>query len=490
MKEIKYKILRSRKAYPVPVFWNIFSHVSKKTKQIHGIDLNRAWFCFIKGKGTTIYQEKDWNKAGQYILNRFLNNKNYIKKVFDQQSKTGKELVQLSQKILLADLSKVSIKSLFNLYLAVYRSWLKHDQYNVLPWFVGGDFLSNYIYQKLKSLNPNFKDGDFIILTTPLEKSFSADEELDVLKLTLKLKMGKLTMKSKEARRQLIQLKEKYYWIPFGYDGPTIYDLNHYVNVIKDLLNQKVSVLKNRVAQLKNYTKILKKKQEKVRKFYLIPADLWQLIKYLQTLAILTDQRKKFTFPSHVAFDKVLKEISKRLKINIKSLKYLTLEELKKHYQYPQKLIKKAAKRKGGSLIFFAKQNKVKVFENKQANNLIKRLLPKIRKVKIITGIVGSRGDHPQMTGKVKILFSPQEINKIKKGDILVTAMTSPEFMPAMRKASAIITDEGGVTCHAAIVSRELGIPCIIGTKIATKILKDGDKIEVNATKGIVKKLK
>jgi pyruvate,water dikinase len=65
--------------------------------------------------------------------------------------------------------------------------------------------------------------------------------------------------------------------------------------------------------------------------------------------------------------------------------------------------------------------------------------------------------------------------------------MTRPEFVPLMKKASAIVTAEGGITCHAAIVSRELGIPCVIGTKNATKVLKTGDEIEVDAEKGIVK---
>jgi len=68
--------------------------------------------------------------------------------------------------------------------------------------------------------------------------------------------------------------------------------------------------------------------------------------------------------------------------------------------------------------------------------------------------------------------------------------MTRPEFVPLMKKAAAIITDEGGITSHAAIISREMNIPCIIGTKIATKIFKDGDLVEVDADKGIVKILK
>ncbi len=76
-----------------------------------------------------------------------------------------------------------------------------------------------------------------------------------------------------------------------------------------------------------------------------------------------------------------------------------------------------------------------------------------------------------------------------KIGDILLSQATSPDLLPAMKKAAAIVTEQGGITSHAAIVSRELGIPCVIGTKIATKVLKDGDLVEVDANRGIVKKL-
>jgi pyruvate,water dikinase len=67
--------------------------------------------------------------------------------------------------------------------------------------------------------------------------------------------------------------------------------------------------------------------------------------------------------------------------------------------------------------------------------------------------------------------------------------MTRPDYVPAMKKAAAIVTNEGGITCHAAIVSRELGIPCIIGTKIATEVFKDGDVVEVNANHGWVRRI-
>ena len=86
--------------------------------------------------------------------------------------------------------------------------------------------------------------------------------------------------------------------------------------------------------------------------------------------------------------------------------------------------------------------------------------------------------------------MSFDEIPKMQKGEILVASMTRPEYVPAMKKAVAIVTDEGGLMSHAAIVSRELGIPCIVGTKIATSTLKTGDIVEVDADKGIVRKIK
>ncbi len=88
--------------------------------------------------------------------------------------------------------------------------------------------------------------------------------------------------------------------------------------------------------------------------------------------------------------------------------------------------------------------------------------------------------------GPVKIIHSLSELGKVSKGDVLVTEMTTPDFVPAMKRATAIVTNQGGSTCHAAIVSRELGIPCVVGTKTATEVLPDGGVITVDAKRGVV----
>ncbi len=89
--------------------------------------------------------------------------------------------------------------------------------------------------------------------------------------------------------------------------------------------------------------------------------------------------------------------------------------------------------------------------------------------------------------GVVKVVRLNAEADKVKEGDILVSPMTVPDLVPAMKRAAAIVTDEGGITCHAAIISREIKKPCIIGTRVATKVFKDGDLVEVDAEKGIVR---
>ncbi|MCX8202330.1 MAG: phosphoenolpyruvate synthase [Candidatus Micrarchaeota archaeon] len=117
------------------------------------------------------------------------------------------------------------------------------------------------------------------------------------------------------------------------------------------------------------------------------------------------------------------------------------------------------------------KEEKVEKMEEKTSGSII------------LKGLPASPGF---ATGKVRIILDISELPSMQSGEILVTKMTTPDFVPAMRKASAIITDEGGLTSHAAIVSRELGVPAVIGTEKATSVLKNGTLITVDAIKGLI----
>lgn len=138
------------------------------------------------------------------------------------------------------------------------------------------------------------------------------------------------------------------------------------------------------------------------------------------------------------------------------------------------------------SLYFFT-QGTIRVVNNrKEIKNILTRLEGQLEDTKSFSGTSACPG---KVTGSVKIITHSTHLKKIKPGDIFVAKYTFPNFTPAMVKSAAIVTDEGGLTSHAAIVAREFGIPCIIATKIATRALKDGDKVEVDADQGTVRKI-
>lgn len=105
-------------------------------------------------------------------------------------------------------------------------------------------------------------------------------------------------------------------------------------------------------------------------------------------------------------------------------------------------------------------------------------------KSQVIKGLIGNPGI---ARGGAVIVITNHDLRKVREGSILVAVTTNPDYVPAMRQCKAFITDEGGITSHAAIVARELNLPCIVGTKLATKIFKDGDLVDVDANQGIVK---
>lgn len=127
---------------------------------------------------------------------------------------------------------------------------------------------------------------------------------------------------------------------------------------------------------------------------------------------------------------------------------------------------------------------KVKVAKKTKEKKTIKKT-----EIKEIKGVVAS-GKLKNIIGVARIILSEKDFSKIKKGDILVTDETDASFLPAIAKARAVVTDLGGILCHAAIVSRELKKPCIVGTKTATQVLKNGNLIEIDVKNGTVKILK
>ncbi|MEM3794149.1 MAG: phosphoenolpyruvate synthase [Candidatus Bathyarchaeia archaeon] len=159
--------------------------------------------------------------------------------------------------------------------------------------------------------------------------------------------------------------------------------------------------------------------------------------------------------------------------------------EIEEHYGAPQDIefaIERSAEFPRN--IFIVQARPETVWSIKEKAETIVEKATAADMIPILKGLPASPGVH---AGRAEVVMSPEEAErKIKRGDILVTRMTNPDWVPYMKRAGAVITDDGGVTCHAAIVSRELGIPCIVGAKNATKVLKTGKEYTVDAKSGVV----
>jgi len=201
------------------------------------------------------------------------------------------------------------------------------------------------------------------------------------------------------------------------------------------------------------------------------------------------------------AYEKIIKILKEKFEIDINVIESATTREIIELLDKGKNLkLEKISNRPIAFLLINGEKSvftgdevlKIKNYLNLQ--NPEQLIIQQSKEQGIINGKIGNKG---KVKGNVMKLLVADYNNQIKldklsqeKDYILVTPMTRPELVPFIKNAAAFVTDEGGVTCHAAIVAREMNKPCIIGTKIATKVLKDGDMVEVDADKGIVKILK
>ncbi len=198
------------------------------------------------------------------------------------------------------------------------------------------------------------------------------------------------------------------------------------------------------------------------------------------------DVRRKFAYQWSFLFEL----LCKKFKLQDLDIGFLTLDEIQESLKKGQIDKQKINWRKRHPFVVTNKKESIEVEVKKGGIKKYLSIIKKIEKGSKRQEIFGVTAQSGKVRGKVFIIKTFHDIKRVKEGNILVANTTHPNYLPAMRKASAFITNEGGIISHAAIISRELKKPCIVGTKIATKILKDGDIVEVDATRGTVKVLK
>ena len=195
-------------------------------------------------------------------------------------------------------------------------------------------------------------------------------------------------------------------------------------------------------------------------------------------------------------FRQMSRKLEKQFGVSIHDLKYYGVNDIYKLF-YGVKVDSQVTRDRKEARVIIGEGNTVTVHAGAQVKDDILTLLKQAgeeipSEIQILKGIPASKG---KVIGRVKVIVSDpktfdslaKEFERMEKGDILVAETTSPEFMPACEKASAILANQGGLLSHAAVVSREFGIPCVVALKYATHVLKDGYIVEVDGEKGTVK---
>lgn len=332
------------------------------------------------------------------------------------------------------------------------------------------------------------------------EKGISLEKIKDVLlkfsepikKIPLDLeKLSLLETALKEGKHQKFAIKkhwEKFAYLPMYDIDYKPYDLSYLTKRVKEL-NKKLTK-KEILGEINNIKKKYKKRYSnylKIIQDFKNQKELLNLLKFFAAYGYLKDYKPYIRDQGNFYIKNLFKEIAKRLNLTLEQTLFLNEKEIERLLNKKISIDKNDLNKRINNSVYLCYRNEINLITDQKIIDKIDKLLKQEEKIKEIRGLGVSAG---LARGRVSIILSNNDFGRFKEGEILVASATRPDFVPLMKKAKAVITDEGGLLSHAAIVCRELHKPCIVGTIKATRILKDGDLVEVDAEQGIVRILK
>jgi len=319
------------------------------------------------------------------------------------------------------------------------------------------------------------------ILLSPDDLSNFQQEQKELLAIYEK-SAGKINV---EIKQDLREHSQKYYWLKNDYEKVEFLNEAYFEKELKKLFNKPRLVLDIKKG-LNKFQETQKAKKNLIKNLGLDEKTIKRL-NFFNSIAFFRDERKRFNQIGDYVLIKVIKKIHQEMGVEFEALKYAMPNEINSIIDGDAKILSELKKRNGEGVVVFANKGEpIEVVSGKIAREYFD-IAEKTIKASEIKGMTVSPG---KAIGTARIILSQADFGKMRKGDVLVASNTRPEYVPIMKKAVAIVTDEGGITSHAAIISRELGIPCITGTQVATRSLKDGDLIDVNANHGLIKIIK
>lgn len=452
---------------------------------------------------------KDFDRLGREIVEKLTADSKWGLDYIKNTIKHYEDYFKASAKVYQSNLRDFSDKQLLDLYFNQYEAELKmrYDGWIQNTVEMGDQLFSKFIIKYLENIikeqKAEIKVGEaFSLLTTPTRESYAQKEYQNLLKICLDIQKNKgtydlfvlnephmiqdqLQKKFTLINSAISQHAKNFGWMAFNYEGPA-WKEDYFIALISSLLRQKINFAKALAEEQSKNQKVEAQRQKLIKKLNL--SQFYQdLLEVARGMIFTKGARKDSMFYGYYCQDFINREIARRKYLSVDQVRYIynweLLDILLKSKNISDELNQRIKHHlflsdiKGEKLI--VGHDKVKDFFEKI--NLKREEIDK--DMKELLGDCASPG---KVRGVVQLVDTPEQMKDFKADNIMVSINTSPDLMPAMKKAKAFITNVGGITSHAAIVSRELGKPCVIGTKIATKVLKNGDLVEVDASHGKV----
>ncbi len=462
----------------------------------HGLAM---WRVKQPNLGTLFNRVAQITECGDFILNRLLYEKGFFRKKDKEWRKIQRKLLAL-----LDEIDQENIQGLSNGELS--STYERFCDVNTEFWDVGmvieplyfslDPALREKISEKLKQKGEQKKFAQILAaLTTPSKPTFlsKAEEEFCAIATEAAKRPELASMISEKGSakslleqdvwfaKKMGQYAKKWFWIQNGYEKTRRLAAEDFA---KKMCGEWPACA-NQPRPLED----IKANRRKAMRELGPDAELEKLVELANYFAVFQDDRKELMMRMTGTLDALLAEAGRRMCVPFEMMQHTVPAEVLAGLEGKPPAKKVLDERMAYSLSV-ATDGGMEVFGGREAERKLAEIVGTQAPLSEIEEVRGTCASPGRAIGTVKVVVNIKDGGKFGDNDVLVTSMTQPDYVPLMKRASAVVTDIGGVTCHAAIISRELGKPCIIGTKIATKVFKDGDLVEVKADHGVIRKIK
>lgn len=447
----------------------------------HGYSFNGG------GRLDWFWDLRDLVRARNLLLLSCKKSLSFFLHIYNRWCKDYKIAILVLDKALRVNYSKLSDQQLFDLYEKVYQANIRQGASGYMADTFLASGQSDWFMELINQETGRNDDRLVSMLARPVIPSYN-NEALRALKMIAR-RVGSLPRSVNNPTQFLAYLQgqprylvmfqrhcNRYYWV----------ENNYFAKVLnwQYFAKQAYHFVKNRDFTVENFEMTKNKKRLILRRLH--NRYLARVVRMSELATHMQDYRKMTLVRFSHFLDLIFNEMSRRTDLSIDDFRNVIEPEMydvfiKRSYD-KSKLRARAVKN-----FCFGVNRVYGVYEGNDLKKYVNEseFKDKPHEQRIIRGVAACPG---LVVGLVRIVKDTKRA-VFRNGEILVTNNTTPEFVPFMKRARAIITEQGGITTHAAIISRELKVPCIIGTGVATKVLRDGDRVEVDAFKGIIRRL-